>query len=277
MQIPPNDQESQQNPRAVCMEVEGRTVTVDVRRECNVRSRHTGRDLLELHGWIATADAEMHQWLTAALGRLPDAPIRSTDPAGEFSGKWLVSWNSYAEVAGMHTYTLILREHEELSLEALLLGDLELHPYEYRERILGEGLTIWAKLVGTEEDLERLRGTVRGREAFRVVRRGIQDQPREMRLGVAEWSMFDDRVKYRVVLVDADLNEEMRFELARIEEENSRAALSFYENVVERLTELLVHRGVVTLEEIQGLREAARSSPGVTRHEFWRVADVDAL
>ena len=37
---------------------------------------------------------------------------------------------------------------------------------------------------GTEEDLARLRKRIRGREAFPVVRRGIQDEPRRMRLGV---------------------------------------------------------------------------------------------
>lgn len=271
------DKGSETEPRTICVEIEGRSVMIDIRREGHARSRHTGRELRELHGWITTSDPETHRWLTAALRRLPDSPMRSTDQSGEFSGKWLVSWNSYAETAGLHTYTLILRENEDLSLEALLLGELELHPYEYRERVIGDGLTIWAKLVGTPEDLERLRGAVRGHEVLSVVRRGIQDQPREMRLGVAEWSMFEDRVKYRLVLVDTDINEGMRLELARIEEENSRAALGYYENFLERLTDLLVHRGLVSAEDIQALREAARTSPGVTRHDFWRVADVDAL
>lgn len=270
-------QEAGEGSRTVCIELEGRSLKVQIRRKTAVQSPHTGRDLAELHGWVTTTDADEHARIAAALRGVPDHAIRSTDEAGDFAGNWLVSWNSYTEAAGLHTYSLILREREELSLEALLLGDLELHPYEYRERMIGAGLTIWAKLVGTPEDLERLRSRLGNRDVVSVVRRGIQDTPREMRLGVAEWSVFEDRVKYRLVLVDAQINEEMRFQLARIEEENSRAALGYYENFVERLTELLVQRGVVSVEELSSLRDAARTAPGVTRRDLWRVADVDAL
>lgn len=264
-------------PAELRIELEGRPLSLRIRREGRVRSPHSGRELTELHGWVSTSDPEASEWLARALRGLTDEPIRSLDGAGEISGKWLVSWNSYAESAGLHTYTLILREREELSLDALLVWDLELHPYEYREQMVGDGLVLWAKLVGTEAELETLRGRVGGREAFPVVRRGIQDEPREMRLGVAEWSVFEDRIKYRLVLVDAEANEETRLELARIDEENTRAALGYYENFVERLSELLVRRGVVSPDELLALREEARASPGARRRDLWRVADVDGL
>ncbi len=259
------------------IELAGRPLSVRIRREGRVRSPHTGRELRELHSWISISEPDKSAWLAGALRGHSDEVILSTDGAGEPSGRWLVSWNSYAESAGLHTYTLILREREELSLEALLLGELELHPYEYREQMVGDGLAIWMKLVGTEEDLEALRARVGGREAFTVVRRGIQDEPREMTLGVAEWSVFEDRIKYRLVLVDAEMNEEMCLELARIEEENSRAALGYYENFVERLAELLVQRGVLRAVELRAVRDAARASQGTSRRELWRVPDVDAL
>lgn len=250
---------------------------MQVRREGSVPSPHSARPLKELHGWVTTAEPEQHQWIAATLHEAADRSVRSTDEAGDFAGNWLVSWNSYTETAGLHTYSLILREREDLSLEALLLGELELHPYEYRERILGGRLMIWAKLVGTQDDLERLRGKVRSDAPLAVVRRGIQAEPRRMVLGVAEWSVFEDRVKYRLVLADAEISDETRLELARTEEENSRAALVYYENLVERLTDLLVQRGVLSDGEVQALREAARNAPGVTRRDLWRVADVDAL
>lgn len=272
-----NGHQPAETSRIVWLELDGKPLEVQVRRESHARSPHTGRELKELHGWVTTRDLEAHQWLASVLRTLPDRSLRSTDEAGDFAGNWLVSWNSYAEVGGLHTYTLILREKEELSLEALLLGELELHPYEYRERLLDGGLVIWAKLVGNAEDLERLRTLVREAEPFPVVRRGIQDEPRSMRLGVAEWSVFADRVKYRIVLTDAEVNERMRMELERLEEENSRAALGYYENFIERLSDLLVQRGLLSSEELSALREEARTSRGVSRHEFWRVADVDAL
>lgn len=256
---------------------EARLVPFQTRRRSSTRSRHTDRELAELHGWVTTTDAEMHRWLSVALPALGERAVRALNPDGDFAGNWRVSWNSYAEAAGVHTYSLILREAEELTLESLLVDDLELYPYEYREEVQADGLAIQAKVVGTPEDVERIRELVRARDAFPVVRRGIQPQPREMRLGLAEWSEYEDRVKYRVVLVDAGMEDGVGGALGRIAEEKNRAAVGYYANLMERLAELLVERGVLTRQEIEGAREAAARGTGVARQEFWHVADVDAL
>ena len=55
------------------------------------------------------------------------------------------------------------------------------------------------------------------------------------------------------------------------------AALAFYANYLERLAEILVRKNILSRDELRALREAARSEPGVTRHEIWRVADVDQV
>jgi hypothetical protein len=256
---------------------DGRTIQMKVLQQATDRSPHTGRPLQELHGWVTTTDMETHRWLSVALRRLGDGRVRSVDRQGEPSGRWRLSWNSYGEAGGVHTYGLILREAEELSLEALVIDGMELHPYEYREEVLEDGLTIWAKVVGTHADVTRLNRLIRTRGTFPVTRRGIQNEPREMRLGVAEWSEYEDRIKYRLVLVDREISEELRAELGRIEEQNTRAALGYYVNLVDRLADLLVERGVLSRSEVDTLRESARAHPGVARHEVWHVADVDTL
>lgn len=254
-----------------------RTISMQVRRRSTLVSPHTSRELQEVHGWVTTADAEVHGWLSIILRGLGDTAVRGLDGSGDTVGRWQVSWNSYGEAGGVHTYGLILREVEDLSLEALLIDAMELHPYEYREQFLGDGLTIWAKMVGAQSDVTRINRLIRTRPSFPVVRRGIQDGPREMRLGVAEWSEYEDRIKYRLVLVDHEIDEGVRAELGRIQEQNNRAALGYYANLVDRLTELLVERGAIDRAELDAIRDAARAQPGVARHEFWHVADVDAL
>jgi hypothetical protein len=254
---------------------DGRALPVQIHKETAARSPHTGRDLQELHGWVVTSDPQLHQRLATVLPGVGEQPMRSEDDAGEFTGRWCVSWNSYGEAAGVHTYTLILREAEELSLRALLLDELELHPYEYREEAVGTGLKVRAKLVGTEEDVLRLRQIVAEREAVEVVRLGIQDEPRRMRLSVEEWSEFEDRVKYRIALIDAGLESTTDEGSYGVESESSRAALAFYANYLERLAEMLVRKELISREELRALREQARAEPGVSRHELWRVTDVD--
>jgi hypothetical protein len=256
---------------------DGRVISMTVLRRLSDTSPHTGRELREVHGWVTTADPETHRWLTVALRGLGDGRVRSLDRSGEPSGRWRMSWNSYGEAGGVHTYGLILREAEDLNLEALVIDSMELHPYEYREVVLDDGLTIWAKAVGTHADVTRINRLIRTRSTFPVVRRGIQDEPREMRLGVAEWSEYEDRIKYRLVLVDRVVSDDLRAELGRIQEENNRAALGYYVNLVDRLAELLVEREVLTRKELDSIREVARAHPGVARHEFWHVADVDLL
>jgi hypothetical protein len=90
-------------------------------------------------------------------------------------------------------------------------------------------------------------------------------------------AQMEDAVKYRLVLVDQGLETNARAELARFQEERNRVALGFYANVLERLADLLVEKGVVTREELHLVRESARSIPGVARHEMWHVPDVDEL
>ena len=256
---------------------DGRSIHVTVRRRTSERSPHTGQDLQEVHGWVSTDDAEVHRWLSVALRGVGEGTVRSTDSQGDPAGRWRVSWNSYGEASGVHTYGLILREAEELSLDALLIDSTELHPYEYREEALDDGLTIWAKMVGSHADVTRLNRLIRTRQSFPVIRRGIQDAPREMRLGVAEWSEYEDRIKYRLVLVDRDITDGMRAELGRIQEQNDRAAFGYYANLIDRLADLLVERGAISRTELDALRDVARAQPGVARHEFWHVADVDVL
>lgn len=267
------------NPETLRLELEdGRTLRVEIRRRTLERSAHTGRDLVELHAWAATDDAEEHERLSTTLRALGDRVVHAQDEAGEFAGRWCVSWNSYAESGGGHSYGLLLREAEELTLEALMVEGLELHPYEYREEVMGEdGLAIRAKVVGTEEDVLRLRALMRSRQTLSVTRRGIHPEPREMRLGVGEWSQAEDRIKYRIVLMDRAIDHNARSELARIEEERNRVALGYYASFVERLADLLVEKGALTGEELALLRESARAAPGVSYHEMWRVADVDEL
>ncbi|HEV2131753.1 MAG TPA: hypothetical protein VGR27_11650 [Longimicrobiaceae bacterium] len=251
---------------------------IRIQRVGTSRSRHSHRPLTEIHGLATTTDPWMHQQLSRVLQEVGSQTVRSVERFDNGVGKWCVSWNSYAESDGEHRYSLILREEEELSLQALLVGGIELHPYEYREEFSEAGeLTIWAKLVGSKQSVLRLRALLKTHPFFPVIRRGIHDEPREMRFGVAEWSEHQGQIKFRMVLVDRDADPTQHPELLRIEAANQRAGTAFYMNFVERLAELLERRGVLPAAEIEAAREAAREELWQGRHEFWRVPDVDLL
>lgn len=259
------------------LELDERAIPMQVRRRTSVTSPHTQSDLEEIHGWVRTADPEIHRWLSVTLRRLGDSMVRTTDVSTDTIDRWQLSWNSYGESDGLHTYGLILREAEDLTLDALVLDTLELRPYEYREQIIDGALTIWAKMVGSHTDVTRINRLIRTRTSFPVTRRGIQNEAREMRLGVAEWSEYEDRIKYRLVLVDGDVDEAVRSESGEIQQQNDRSAFGYYANLVDRMAEMFVEKGLISRRDLENLRDAARAEPGVARHEFWHVADVDQL
>lgn len=252
-------------------------VPVQIARTATVRSPHTGQPLIEIHGVASTPDPAIHEQISQLLREVDGRPVRSRERWPGGVARWRVSWNSYAESGGEHAYSLILREDEDLSLRALVVDGVELHPYEYREKFSEDELTLWAKLAGSRAEVLRLRRLLRTRDPFPVVRLGIHDQPRMMRFGVAEWSEHQGQIRYRLVLVDRDADLAEHPELTRIEEANTRSATAFYNNFVERLAELLERRGILPAAEIEAARAAARDELWPTRHEFWRVPDVDAL
>lgn len=263
-------------PATFELELEDLRLPVRVERTGSTRSPHTGHSLLEIHAAATTTDPNLHPRLTGLLRDASHHPVRLAERWNGV-GRWHLSWNSYAEAAGEHTYRLILQEEEELRLESLVVDGVELHPYEYRERFSGDELTIWAKVVERKTDVFRLRTLLRTRHAFPVVRRGIRDEPRPMRFGVAEWSEHEGQIKFRLVLVDEGADPAEHPELVRIEEQNARSALGYYMNFVERLAELMERSGVASAEQIEAARDAARDEPWGTRREFWRVPDVDLL
>jgi|GEM_PF-2148514 len=265
------------DPHTIELQLDDERVPLHVQRTATSRSRHTGKPLTEVHAVASTSDPAVHERWTRAFRDLGGRMVRTGGRTPGGVTRWCVSWNSYTPLGAEHAHTLLLREVEDLSLEALVVDAVELHPYEYREEFTGDELTISAKLVGSKAAVLRLRALLKTRETFPVVRRGISDEPREMRFGVAEWSEHEGQIRVRMVLVDADADLAEHPEVVRIEEANTRAALAFYMSFVDRLAELVQRKGIATAEEVEAAREAARNEPWPQRREFWRVRDVDLL
>lgn len=264
-------------PRTFELQLDDERVPLHVQRTATLRSRHTGKPLVEVHAVASTSDPAVHERWTRVFREVAGRTVRTHGHAPGGVHRWCISWNSYTASGPEHAHTLLLREVEELALEALVVDGVELHPYEYREEFNGDELTVSAKLVGSKAAVLRLRALLKTRETFPVVRRGIAQEPRQMRFGVAEWSEHEGQIRVRMVLVDASADPEEHPELVRIEEANTRAALAFYMSFVDHLAELVQRKGIATAEEVEGAREAARNEPWPTRREFWRVRDVDLL
>ncbi len=79
---------------------------------------------------------------------------------------------------------------------------MELEPYRYKEKIIMDNLQIAARVKINEDIWDNLiKIPERENQYFEVIRRGISDEPIEMRFGQFLYSIHDEEIKSRLILV----------------------------------------------------------------------------
>jgi len=255
-------------------------ITGDVRIPAHAASRskkispHTNNPLVVLEIEVRLARRADQQFVEKFVADRPlvDAEFDGAPPGS----KWEVRQTSfrYSNDSPVRTYEWELKQHESLALEALVVGNIELKPYRYREEFGGdERLTIHACVALTENEraaIEALPGN------FRVVRRGINDTAREMRFGQCIWSEAEGKtVKAELFLIDNDPDEPASALLEPML--SNLELLSIANNTAMReLLGALVEKGVLDQAAADGIQtRAAASFGGSIFRRIHRVGDLD--
>lgn len=171
------------------------------------------------------------------------------------------------------TYVWELVQQEVLALEALRLNDFEILPYSYKEDFDDKGcLRIDARARLDPDQLKRLRSLP---QYFSVVRKGINDTPREMRFGRLLWSSHTDFVKHDIYLVDRAMDAEKRPALFQPELSHFATRISQQWGLIDGIFSALKAKGVLDDTCIQQIREQAISETEGHLPEFTRVTDLD--
>jgi hypothetical protein len=199
-----------------------------------------------------TPKVEMHEQAVVQARQRVRGGVFVLDDAGHPESEWRVDDSGFSYVGtepwGMHHHTWRIEQVERLALRSLALGPLALEPYEYREETSEDGvLRLAARAAVSDAELD----TLRTLGDIEVVRHGISQGPRRMRLEGYVWGRTQDHGQ-AVALVCADLG-------------TPRVTLAGVADVADPLEELLVERGLVDRAELDRRRHAAR-----------RVDDVDA-
>jgi hypothetical protein len=259
------------------LQLEGREVPVNIQRSDTIVSAHTGADLYNLEGTVRIADKSLHDWWMEALKRQPEDGIASADITTTPSHRWKVRLRQWSSSGERYSYTLELRQIESWKIDALVVDGIEMYPHQYTEEAGTAALRIDAKVKVSEEDSERLLKRLEKRGYFPVVRRGIQDEPREMRFGMVNWSENEGEIKYNLVLVEKSPEDERPQHQLGIADANARAHLAFEIALRRELFTLLQSKGVLSEEEIAGLERKAEENEWRIQNGFYRVKDVDLL
>jgi len=177
-------------------------------------SKHTGRELLEISFRCDMQGIDERDWLLRILN---SKEIMVMLTSGEKPNRFIqgeASYNystTYPDEPTIYTHNVSLREKEIIDVKIIKIDDLVLEPYVYEEEESSDTqIEIEFKVVVNKRQREKLIQMLYSeKEYFNVIREGIDDNPREMRFGLPEWSRIKNKneYKYRLILIDYNPNE----------------------------------------------------------------------
>lgn len=242
-------------------------------------SRHTGRNLRRLEVALDVNSDEAEQQAEQVLEAVSDDPVSLVAHSGETDGQWIVVERSmsYQDGLPMFHHVLELQEWEELKARALLVAGLTLEPYAYEERLDGEALVVTARVIIDRDQQDALFRQDDDERYFPVVRVGLSEEPRMMRMGRCLWSREQSVIRQELTLVDRAYDDEdpLRHGL------DEPALPHLEEMVVEDgkllcvLCDLLADAGAISSEGMGRLTPALDRLRNRDSREFLRVLDLD--
>lgn len=141
----------------------------------------------------------------------------------------------------------MMKDVKEIKPESLILNDLELKPYQYKE-FLGadKSLMIDARIVLTEDQYAEIG---RFKKYVMVVRKNIDEKPREMNFFEAAWSREGDEIKEQITLFDRKEREKISPFGPWLK--NLKILAIKQSLIIEDLSNILVSKGIIDEEKIK--------------------------
>lgn len=194
----------------------------------------------------------------------------------DYPGKWELRINSWSSSPSGYYYSLTLKENEDLIIDTLIIDGIELRPYFYEEHSDGPGIEVNARVRLSTEENQQLRKLIAAGEYHKVIRRGISDEPREMRFGAPIWSKDGDHVKHKIILIEKILDEIHGFMELDPTGFNVRQQLSYIRGFVKSLSDMLSEKGIISAEEAEKLHEKALEEVADHHIDLYEAEDIDA-
>ena len=129
----------------------------------------------------------------------------------------------------------------------------------------------------TVDEFERLKAIYFGDIYFPVIRRGINDETKEMRFGKIIWSKDEEIIKFKIYLVDKQYDAERGSALGLFEPEMSNVKHTLADNTENfaALLKVLQEKNLLTSEEIERVKTVNDKDYNSRMLEFERVKDID--
>jgi hypothetical protein len=265
----------------VLLRIDGIVLNGQFERTGTAVSMHTGVNLAVGSVEFEVRDASDQQRVITSLSTRHQIEVSQAD---ESVVRFKVLSNSYSSMdnGSPWHHTAEVEQAETVIPDEIILDGLTLRPYKYEERTEDGGIVIDARVAvdetGRQEVEKRLRADDRdpGRY-FDVVRKGVQDTPRQMRFGRCRWSEHGDETKYDLILVErsVDGNKPEPFPEFYPEIPNMRRAIALTGNLVAELLDTLVESGSLSVEQRSGVEARAEAALWARHWALFKLDDID--
>jgi hypothetical protein len=227
-------------------------------------SPRTGDILRSLTIQFRAQKAAMHEQALAEARQRQAGGLFSLGEADRPEMEWRVreSTSSYVgtEPWGINHHVWHIEQVERLACERLIVGSLELEPFDYVEEASEDRIVrLAARALVSDTDLDvlsRIAGSID------VVRVGISDTPRRMVLTGYVWSETLEGLAVALALGDA---REPRVTLRGLE-------IGSAENSIQDLLAVLHARGALGDEDLDELRRRRHAARRVSNVDTWSLS-----
>lgn len=194
---------------------------------------------------------------------------------------------TYAEISNdennQYHYTIEISEHEELTTSILTIAGVACAVLSYNEEIdqATSAIIINAVIKQTEEDREKINGSIAKNTYFDVVRNDISDKVLKMRFGKTIWSKHDGFIKRKIVLVQENYDEaELESKLLSLginepEIMNIQKCLALQIRYTVLLEDLLINKGIISTDEIAKIKLQVEDTYMDSFRDYYLVDDVE--
>ena len=162
-------------------------------------------------------------------------------------------------------------ENLHIKPPSLMLNSLELVPYQYHENIGYDGsLTITARVTLEEPQYAALGSML---DSINVVRVGVDETPRKMRLNEVAWYKKNQEIKEEIQLFD----EEDEIKLPPIPWLNGLSELVAKQSlIIDKLLNLLISKDIIDVDDVKDIQlNITDENVWNKRREFNRISRRD--
>lgn len=254
------------------------SVSLIVRGAGTEVSPHTGRDVRIVCAATRVASFAA-DGVSVVLAGAEEPGGEIVDEAG---GRWsVIGWRrSHDSPDGLHTFTVELRELEELRPNRVEVADLEVRPVRYEETVESGALILTMRVHLNEDQMSMLRDLLQRDDIadayMPVLRVGLEERTRSMRFGKVLWQRGAGGVDARIVLVERTYDQQGH-PRRRLNEPELTHALTWVAVAAAEIDALFAElrtAGVLSAEAETRVRAAG---DGAYQRRQWDLCEVDDL